>query len=74
MIICLHTVTWFQEFLSNTNNYMVSSNYFNLIIIICLHAVMWFHILSNTKSFLAYVDLFDWLIDSNGISTQLGLF
>ena len=27
----LHTVVWFQVFLSNTNNYMDSSNYFNLI-------------------------------------------
>ena len=31
---------WYQVFLSNINNYMVSSNYFYLIIIICLHTVI----------------------------------
>ena len=33
----LYIAAWFQVFLSNSNNYMVSSNYFYLIIIICLH-------------------------------------
>ena len=37
----LNTVEWFQVFLSNTDNYMVSSNYFYLVIVIicivCLH-------------------------------------
>ena len=28
IIICLHTVIWFQRFLSNTNNYMGFSDYF----------------------------------------------
>ena len=32
----LHTAVWFQVFQSNTNNYMVSSSYF-YIMIICLH-------------------------------------
>ena len=44
---CLHTVVWFQVFLSNTNNYMVSSNYFYLMIVICLHAVMWFQVIND---------------------------
>ena len=30
----LHTVAWFQVFLSNTNDYMVSRNNFYLIIVI----------------------------------------
>ena len=38
----LHTVILFKTFLSNTNNYMVSSTYFYLIIVICLHTVTWF--------------------------------
>ena len=33
-IIC--NIVWFQVFLSNANNYMVSSNYFYLVIVICL--------------------------------------
>ena len=32
----LCTIISFQEFLSNTKSHLVSSNYFNLIIIICL--------------------------------------
>ena len=41
-----HTVVWFQVFLSNTNDYMVSSNYFYLMIVICLHTVIWFEIMN----------------------------
>ena len=41
-MIC--TVVLFQVFLSNTNNYMVSSNYFYLRIVICLHTVVWFQV------------------------------
>ena len=40
----LHTVVWFQVFLSNINNYMVSCFYFYLIIVICLLTVIWFHV------------------------------
>ena len=42
LIICLHVVVWFQVFLCNTNNYMISSNNFYLIIVICLHTVIQF--------------------------------
>ena len=38
----LHIVVWFQVFLFNTNNRMVSSNYFYLMIVICLNTVIWF--------------------------------
>ena len=38
----LYSIIWFQVFLSNTNNYMVSSNYFYLIIVICWHTVICF--------------------------------
>ena len=40
------TVVWFQEFLFNNNNYMVSSNYLYLKII-CLHKVKWFQVINN---------------------------
>ena len=40
----LHIVIWFQAFLSKTNNSMVSSEYFYLIIIIFLHTVIWFQV------------------------------
>ena len=36
-----HTVVWFQVFLSNTYNQMISTNYFYLMIIIFLHTVIW---------------------------------
>ena len=36
----LHTVVWFQVFLSDTNDYIVSSNYFYLIIVIYFHTVI----------------------------------
>ena len=36
----LHSVVSFQVFLSNTNDSMVSSNYFYQVIIICLHTVI----------------------------------
>ena len=36
--ICI-AIVWCQVFLSNTNNYMVSNNYFYLIIVIC-HTVL----------------------------------
>ena len=39
IVIYLNTVIWFQVFPSNTNNYMVSSNYFNLITVIYLNMV-----------------------------------
>ena len=35
-------IIWFQVFWSNTNNYMVSRNYFYLKI--CLHTVIWFQV------------------------------
>ena len=36
----LHTVVLFQVFLSNINNYMISSNHFYSIIVICLYSYM----------------------------------
>ena len=36
----LQTVVWFQVFLSNANNYMVSSNYVYFITVICLQTVI----------------------------------
>ena len=39
----LQTVIWFEVFLSNSNNYMLSSNYFHLVVI-CLHTVIWFQV------------------------------
>ena len=30
-----------------TNNYIVSSNYFYLIIVICLYTIIWFQITNN---------------------------
>ena len=35
----LHIIVEFQVFLSNTNNYMISSNYFYLIVVICLDSL-----------------------------------
>ena len=43
----MHTVVWFQVFLSNTNNYMVSSNYFYLMIVICLYPVVCFQVTNH---------------------------
>ena len=36
----LHTVVWFQVFLYNVDDHMVSSKYFYLIVDICLHTVI----------------------------------
>ena len=47
----LHTVVGFHVFLFNTNNYMVSGNYFYLIIVIGLQTVIWnahLHLLIST--------------------------
>ena len=44
----LHTVVWFQVSVSNTNNYTVASNYFYLIIVICLHT--WFQVTNNNNN------------------------
>ena len=38
----MHIVVWFQVFLSDIYNYMVLSNYFNLMIVIYLYTVIWF--------------------------------
>ena len=43
----LHAVVWFQVFLSNTNDYVVSNNHFNSIIVICLYTVIWFQVTYN---------------------------
>ena len=43
----LHTVVWFQVFWSNTNNYMVSSNYFYLVTVLCLH--IWFQVTNHNN-------------------------
>ena len=40
-------VLWFHVFLSNTNNFMVSSNNFFLIIIVYLHLVIWFQVTNS---------------------------
>ena len=37
-----YTVIWHLVFLPNTNRYMVSKNYFDLIEVICFHAVICF--------------------------------
>ena len=47
--ICLHSVIWFQVFLSNTNTYMVSRNCFDLIIAISLHKVILFQVTYNNS-------------------------
>ena len=46
----LYTTVWFQVFLYNTNKYMVSSNYFYLIIVFCLHTVKWFQVINNNNN------------------------
>ena len=38
----LQTAGYFQVFLSNINNYIISSNYFYSIKVICLHTPTWF--------------------------------
>ena len=43
----LYIFVWFQVFLFKTNDYMVSSNYFYLIIFICWHTVTWFQVTNN---------------------------
>ena len=45
----LHIVIWFQVFLILwfIHNYMISSNYFCLIIVICLHTVIWLQVTYN---------------------------
>ena len=37
----LRILEWFQVFLLNRNNYMISNNYFYLIDEICFHTVIW---------------------------------
>ena len=39
----------YKVLLSNTNNYMVSSNYSNLIIAICLHTIIWLQGTNNNN-------------------------
>ena len=67
---------WMPSNISNTNNYMVSSNYFHLIIVISLqtqlysfkydlHTVIWYQLLSNTNNFI-------WLIDGTNSSNLFG--
>ena len=36
----LHTIVWFQVFVSNTNNYILLSNYFYSIMAICWHVLI----------------------------------
>ena len=36
----MHTIVWFQVFLSNIDNQMVSTKYFYLIIVTRLHTVI----------------------------------
>ena len=45
----LHAVLWFQEFLSNTDNYMVWSDCFYQIIVIYLHTVKLFTVTNNNS-------------------------
>ena len=47
----LHPFSWFQVFLSYSNNSMASSNYFDLILVICLYTVIISitHIKAHTK-------------------------
>ena len=41
----LNTVVWFPEILSASDNHLVSSNYFYLMIVICLYLVIWFQVI-----------------------------
>ena len=41
------TIIMFQVFLSNKNNYMISSKYFYLMIMICLYTFIWFQVTNN---------------------------
>ena len=61
----LHTVIRFQVLLSNTNNYMVSSNYFYLIISIAFHTVVYLQV------FLSYT--YKYIISSIFLSTGWNL-
>ena len=45
--IALLANVWFQGFLFNTDNNMVSSSYFLLIIEIYLDTVIWFQVINN---------------------------
>ena len=49
--VFLHTAIAYKVFLSNTNIYIVSRNYFYLIIVICLHTVIWFQVTNNNPWF-----------------------
>ena len=42
---------WFQIFIPNINNHMVSSNYFYLIIFICLYKVIWFRVTDDKNTY-----------------------
>ena len=45
--IIWHKLVWFQVFVSNTNDCMVSSNYFYVIIVIFLAPFIWFQVTDN---------------------------
>ena len=49
IFICLRTVIRFQVFLSNTNNYTISNNYFSLMIVIYLRTIISFYQLIHTS-------------------------
>ena len=59
----LFTVVWFQVFLSNTNNYKISRNYFHSIILIFFTVKGYQVFLSNTKIFNKICWTYRW--DSN---------
>ena len=40
---------WFQVYVSNSNNYIVFSNYFYLVIIISLYTIIWFQVTTANK-------------------------
>ena len=44
------TRVFFEVFQSNTNDYMVLSNSFYLIIVICLHRVLWFQVFQSNNN------------------------
>ena len=46
----LYTVVCLQVFLFDINDYVVSSNNFDWIIVICLHTVIWFLIIIITNN------------------------
>ena len=45
----LHTVIWFQVFLSNAENYIVPNSYCYLKIVNCLHTVILFPVTSTAN-------------------------